>query len=100
MFAQMKRRRGVNRPCPCGGVCSCHTPKKESKLHIAIISLIFVSLLIFPGLPISLAIYIDHHPRPEQHIEVDGKDCIVKYVTDHCTSTGACRGHDVAVCDK
>jgi len=98
MFAQMKRRRGVNRPCPCGGVCSCHTPKKESKLHIA--SLIFVSLLIFPGLPISLAIYIDHHPRPEQHIEVDGKDCIVKYVTDHCTSTGACRGHDVAVCDK
>jgi hypothetical protein len=33
-----------------------------------------------------------------QHIQVNGRDCIVHHVTDHCTSTGACSGHDEAIC--
>lgn len=41
---------------------------------------------------------ISHLPTPVPHIIVNGQECIVQHVTDHCTSTGACSGHDVAVC--
>ncbi len=91
---QMKsRRRGPSRPCPCGGACSCHQPSKE-KLFPWIIPFAFP--ILFPGLLLMPLLFI--RPNPEQHIQVNGQDCIVHHVTDHCTSTGACSGHDEAIC--
>lgn len=93
MFAQMRsRRRGPSKPCPCGGSCSCHRPTKEPW------GLIIFSLLVVFGLPLCAAIWIGNHPNPVRHIKVNGVECVVKHVTDHCTSTGACSGHDEAVC--
>jgi len=94
MFMQMKsRRRGPSKPCPCGGLCSCHKPSKDIPLwSIPLMMLFLFSPFLF------LAWYRDTHPDPVRYIKVNGQTCIVKYVTDSCTSTGACSGHDEAVC--
>lgn len=94
MFAQMRsRRRGPSKPCPCGGLCSCHKPSKEPW------GLIIFSILLVFGVPLALTIYVDAHRSHElRHIRVDGKDCFIRHVTDNCTSTGACSSHDEAIC--
>lgn len=99
MFAQMKsRRRGPSKPCPCGGVCECHKPSKE-KLFPLVFPIAFP--LVIPGLwPGIFLLMMSLGERPPPHIQVYGQDCIVHHVTDHCTSTGACSGHDEAICPK
>lgn len=93
MFMQMRsRRRGPSKPCPCGGTCSCHKPRKEPW------GLIIFSMLFVFGGPILLAFWMDSHRSTVRHIQVNGQDCTIQHVTDSCTSTGACRGHDIAVC--
>jgi len=98
MFAQMKRKRSVTPlpPCPCGNVCRCHQPPKDDGLG-ALCLAIFAIVFLFGG-AIFLAIRADNNPPPVRHIQVKGQDCIVKYVEDSCTSTGACSGHEEAVC--
>lgn len=84
-------------PCPCGNTCRCHIRRKESR---------FVWIILYVALPLLLLMlfgtihYAIKHPPPARHIQVDGKDCIVEYISDGCTSTGACWGHDIAVCPK
>ncbi len=94
MFAQMKSRSyRSSKPCLCGGICECHKPSKE-KLFPWIIPFAFP--ILFPGLLLVPLLFIN--TPTIQHIRVNGQDCIVHYVSDHCTSTGACSGYDEAVC--
>lgn len=97
MFMQMKSRRrsGPSKPCPCGGTCNCHKPQKEDPM-VWVICFLGFSLLF--GGPIALAYYMDKHPNPVHHVEYSGRDCILRTISDGCTSTGACRSHDVVIC--
>jgi hypothetical protein len=97
MFGQMRSRTKYKPlpPCPCGGSCRCHIPGPKWTSIEYILGAIWVASLI--GF-ISILVF---WPKAEpQHIQVDGKDCIVKHITDNCTSTGACRGHDIAICPQ
>lgn len=90
------RRKQSSKPCSCGGTCDCHVSSKE-KLFPITIPIFFP--IIFPGLfPVLVCVILALTKNPEQHIQVDGQDCIIKYVNDHCTSTGACWGHNEAIC--
>lgn len=84
--------------CACGGDCVCHI--KKDRLFPIYVPLVFpiVFPLIFPCAFLILFGFSSHTQPVVKHIEVDGKDCIVQHVNDSCTSTGACRGHDIAVC--
>lgn len=101
MFMQMKnRRRYQPEPCGCNGSCACHKPSSDGEVFPWIIPLAF-PLLIPLLFPLGFVWFIISLPAaPVHHIEVDGKDCIIKVVSEHCTSTGACSSHDVAVCPK
>lgn len=103
MFAQMKSRSRPSRPCPCQGTCECHTPDKDSifpgwiPFFFPIFFPIIVPTLI-PGLLILMLRIGLSEPTP--HIQVNGQDCTVQTITDHCTSTGACTTHEVAICPE
>lgn len=89
------RHRGSSKPCPCGGVCSCHKPSKDMPMwHVPL----YMMILFLPFF--LLALYKDAHPNPVRHIEVNGQDCIIVHKVYNCTSTGACSGKDIAVCSK
>lgn len=90
MFAQMKGRARPIPPCPCGNTCLCHKPTDDRWWIILFVLLgtIGIGLLICGG----------RGSPPVRHIMVNGKQCTVHWVTDHCTSTGACSGHDEAIC--
>lgn len=91
MFAQMRgRRNSPSKPCPCHGACLCHKPTKDSFFPMLFPILIPGIFILIVGLA----------PAPEKHIQVDGKNCIVKHVTDSCNSTGACSGHDITICKE
>src|SRR5579885_196327 len=97
MFMQMKsRRRGPSKPCPCGGACWCH--KEKEKLFPLVFPIAFPLLIpgLFPGLFILMMILAP--PPAKRYIQVNGVKCEVIHKTDHCTSTGACSGHDEAIC--
>ncbi len=96
MFAQMKsRRRSVpSQPCPCGNSCLCHKPRKGISDFKA--TLIFIGVWCFVILWV-LFMGLALRP-PENHIQVNGQDCIVHHVIDSCTSTGSCSSHDEAIC--
>lgn len=89
MFGQMK---GYKRKPPDGTFIS--RQNKSSKT-----SVILLSLLIFIAIPIWVISFTTRHYNRPQHIEVDGKDCIIKFVGS-CNGTGFCNGHNIAVCDK
>jgi hypothetical protein len=99
MFGQMKSRRSTTPlpPCPCGNVCRCHQPP-DSPNFWEVLPIIIGFLVLFGG-PLCIGWCMSNYP-PEQvrHIRVNGQDCLIHYVTDSCTSTGACSGHDEAVC--
>lgn|SRR6185369_1946436 len=96
MFAQMKsRRRSPSRPCPCRGTCDCHKPKEKFPWEILLVFPLMFPIIV-PGVFILIVGLAPSPPVP--HIQVNGKDCVIQHVTDHCTSTGACSGHDVAIC--
>lgn len=84
-----------NKPCPCGGICSCHQIK-ESKENWPLVIFGMFMIFVFPWFLIAIC----SHPDPVRHIEVNGKDCIVKTITDFCSSHGGCQTHDVAECPK
>jgi hypothetical protein len=90
------RRRGPSKPCPCGGTCSCHHGKE--KLFPLVFPIAFPLLIpgLFPGLFILMASLAP--PPPVRYIQVRGERCVIHYKTDSCTSTGACSGHDEAIC--
>lgn len=84
--------------CACGNVCTCHHPKKESWEVWA--ACIFGMLLVFGG-PILLGYCIDKYPPANDHkVIFEGRNCILRPITDNCTSTGACSSHDEVICPK
>jgi hypothetical protein len=90
MFGQMRKRSRPGPPCPCGGKCDCHRPTDDRWL---------VPLILLGLAALVLVIVVCGQAKaPVRHIMVDGKQCTVHWVTDHCTSTGACSGHDEAIC--
>jgi hypothetical protein len=98
MFAQMKSRRS-SRPCPCKGTCECHAPRDESifPLLIPIVFPLFIPILF----PILFFWMLSITPKPTvHHVEFSGRDCILRSMVDNCSSTGACRTHDVVVCPE
>lgn len=89
------RKRTVSKPCPCGYICKCHKPKKG--YNGILWTLFFFCVVIL----ISVLCIVCTAPNSSvRHIEVNGQDCLVQWHTDGCTSTGACHGHDVAICPK
>lgn len=96
MFGLMRssRHRLPEKPCPCNYVCLCHKPYNGDGLLWIIVGF---ALLIGGLLVLSI---VFHTPNPVRHIEVNGQDCTIDYISDGCTSTGACHGHDVAICPK
>lgn len=97
MFAQMKSRRRSSvpsKPCPCGNTCLCHKPRKGiSEFQATLMFIGVLGFLFLWGLFMSMALR-----SPERHVQVDGQDCVIHHVIDSCTSTGACSGHDEAIC--
>ncbi len=95
MFAQMKSRRSVSKPCPCGGNCSCHAPRKESwQMWVAMI----LGLSLFVGVPTFFGYWHETHPPAMRYIEVNGQMCEIHFKEDGIHATGAPYGHDMAVC--
>jgi|HubBroStandDraft_5_1064220.scaffolds.fasta_scaffold32582_3 hypothetical protein len=98
MFAAMRSRsRGPAKPCLCGGSCECHQPTGSSwelweQITLVIMVVAAVIVVIWFG------VIVSRHTNHVHHIFVNGQDCVVQHVVDSCTSTGACRSHDVAVC--
>lgn len=95
MFAQMKSKRVTSRACPCHGVCDCHKPKDSIfPMGIPILFPIMFPLLV-PGAFMAIVAFAPEH---KQHVQLNGQDCVIEHITDSCTSTGACSGHDIVVC--
>lgn len=102
MFAQMKSRKAPSRPCPCQGTCECHAPNDSIfPGWIPFFFPLFFPIIVpglIPGLIIIMLRIGFNEPTP--HIQVNGQDCTVQTITDGCSSTGACRTHDVAICPE
>lgn len=106
MFAQMKSKRHTFTP-PCNYKtcsCYCHQPespeykaqKKANDWHDTKLAIKVMSFLI---ITIGGIIWLSSSFKPVvRHIQVNGQDCMVKTIIDGCTSTGACRSHDEAIC--
>lgn len=94
MFAQMKSSREPSKPCPCNNSCLCHKPQEDWVVWL-VCGLGFVLLVSFPY----IMYRIEHRNQIEEnHIDVNGQDCIVGWKQDGVSSTGASYGHDKAVC--
>jgi hypothetical protein len=93
MFAQMKSRQ-PSKPCPCNNTCLCHKSQGETWEVWLLCFIGLAVLIVFPY----LMYQVGHHQPREQHIEVNGQDCIVMKKIDGVGSTGNPYGHDIAVC--
>jgi hypothetical protein len=97
MFGQMRgsRRQEPSEPCRCHDMCPCHSPQKESIVFLIVGIVMFIAF-------VSLLVYMQYlgSRQTERHIEVNGQDCIVQLKVAGQTSTGAVRGHDIAICPK
>lgn len=81
-------------PCPCGGACRCHRPRKGKDSMWPV----FLGLGILFGLPLLAATCIGRGNNSPRIIYVNGQKCEIHYKQDGMTSTGASWGHDEAVC--
>jgi hypothetical protein len=101
MFMQMKSRSQYvkSKSCNCENKCPCHAPrKKDWKYKLEIVILVVGGFSILPALVIFNIWYQKKHPPLVRYIEVNGQMCEIKYKETHRSSTGAPRGHDIAVC--
>ena len=89
------RRRVILPPCPCGGVCRCHTPSPEmtsfeKKVIFGLLSAVFLFLAY-------AFIHEKLHPyKGPDYIEVNGQMCEIGYKSD-CHLPMSC-GHKIAIC--
>lgn len=95
MFSATKNRMKREAPaCPCNNVCRCHQPSQSVMEEFFILGLL---ILLLGAIPI-IAIFPYHLAPQVRYIQVNGKQCTINHVADRCASTGACSGHDEAVC--
>jgi hypothetical protein len=107
MFLAMKSKRRFTEhkpePCPCNNSCRCHQPV-NTDVNYAVWGIGFffiVAIMIFGTMALIYEAWNHRNDVPSiEHIQVNGQDCTIKWITDSCTSTGACSSHRVATCPQ